>query len=194
MSFDVVSLFTNVPIELALSVVEKRLDEVDVSDNTPLPKEALVSLLRLCLSSITFYYNGTVYQQIFGTVMGSLGSVVIAYIVMEYIEDLALSTSPVPTIFWKRYLNDVLSAVPADQVDEMLAHIDHNIQFTLEREGGHAISFLEVKIIRNDDGSLTTKVYQKPTHTDQYLQFSSHHPTSHCFHPTEESCFPLFYE
>ena len=46
-SFDVVSLFTNVPIELALSVVEKRLDEMDVSDHTPLSKEVLVSLLRL---------------------------------------------------------------------------------------------------------------------------------------------------
>ena len=33
--FDVVSLFTNLPIGLALSVVEKRLDEVDVSDHTP---------------------------------------------------------------------------------------------------------------------------------------------------------------
>ena len=61
----------------------------------------------------------------------------------------------------------------------MLAHInsiDHNIQFTLE---GHAISFLDVKIMHNDDGSLTTKVYWKPTHTNQYLQFSSHHPTAH---------------
>ena len=91
-SFDVVSLFTNVPIDLALSVVEKRLDDVDVSDRTPLPKEALVSLLRLCLSSTTFYYNGTVYQQIFGTAMGSPVSVVVANIVMEHIEDLALST------------------------------------------------------------------------------------------------------
>ena len=58
-SFDV-SLFTNVPIELALLVVEKRLGEVDVSDHTPLKKEALVSLLRLCLSSTTFYYKRTV--------------------------------------------------------------------------------------------------------------------------------------
>ena len=96
MSFDVVSLFTNVPIDLALSVVEKRLDDVDVSDRTPLPKVALVSLFRLCLSSTTFYYNETVYQQIFGTAMGSLVSVVVANIVMEHIEDLVLSMSPVP--------------------------------------------------------------------------------------------------
>ena len=27
--------------------------------------------------------------------------------------------------------------------------------------------------------ALTTKVYQKPTHTNQYLQFSSHNPTAH---------------
>ena len=88
--FDVVLLFTNAPIDLALSVVEKRLDDVDASDRTPLPKEALVSLLWL---STTIYYNGTVYQQIFGTAMGSPVSVVVANIVMEHIEDLAL-TSP----------------------------------------------------------------------------------------------------
>ena len=91
--------YTNVPIDLALSVVEKRLDDMNVSDHTPLPKEALVSLLRLCLSSTTFYYNGTVYQQIFGTAMGSLVSVVVANIIMEHIEDLALSMSLVPTVF-----------------------------------------------------------------------------------------------
>ena len=133
-SFDVVSLFTNAPIDLALSVVEKRLD---VSDQTPPPKEALVSLLRLCLSFTTFYYNGTVYQQIFGIAMGSLVSVVVANIIKEHIEDLALSMSPVPTVFWKRYVDDVLTVAPADQVDGMLAHINsinQNIQFTSERE------------------------------------------------------------
>ena len=62
--------------------------------------------------------------------MGSLVSVVVADLVMEHIEDLALSTSPVPTIFWKRYVDDVLLGVPADHVDGMLAHINsinHNI-------------------------------------------------------------------
>ena len=99
---------------------------------------------------------------------------------MEHIEDLSLSTSPVPTVFWKRYVDDVLTVVPADQVDGMLAHINSinpSIQFTSER--GHVIPFLDVMILHNDDGSLSTKVYCKPTHTDQYLQFSSHHPTAH---------------
>ena len=131
-----------------------------------------MSLLRLCLSSTTFYYNGTVYQQIFGTAMGSPVSVAVANIVMEHSEDLALSTSPVPTVFWKRYVGDVLMTVPADQVDGMLAHINsinQNIQFTFEREQGHVIPFLDVTILHNDDGSLSTKVYRKPTHMDQVL-------------------------
>ena len=38
-SFDVISLFMNVPVELALSVV-KRLDEVDVSSHTPYPSRS----------------------------------------------------------------------------------------------------------------------------------------------------------
>ena len=133
-------------------MVEKRLDDVDVSDCTPLPKECSVTT-EAVLVIYPFYYNGTVYQQIFGTAMGSLG---VNNIVMEHIEDLALSTSPVPTVLWKRYVDDVLTAIPADQVDGMLVHINsinQNIQFTSEREEGHVIPFLDVTILHNDDGS-----------------------------------------
>ena len=128
-----------------------------MSDHTPLPKDKLLSLLRLCLSSTTFCYYGTVYQQIFGTAMGSPVSVVVANVVMEHIEDLALRSSPVPIVFWKRYVDGVLSVVPTNQVDEMIAHInsiDHNIQFTSEREVERVIPFLDVEIMRNVDGSL----------------------------------------
>ena len=90
-----------------------------MSDHTPLSKEALVSLLRLCLSSTTFYYNETLYQQIFGTAMGSPVSVIVVNIVMEHIEVTPLNMSPVLMLFWKRYVDDVLMAIPADQVDEM---------------------------------------------------------------------------
>ena len=35
--------------------------------------------------------------------------------------------------------------------------------------------FLDILIIPNEDGSLSTTVYRKPTHTDLYLQWDSHH-------------------
>ena len=56
--------------------------------NLNLHDHALVSLLRLCLLSTTFCVPGT-----------TMGSVVVANIVMEHIEDLALSMSPVPIVF-----------------------------------------------------------------------------------------------
>ena len=35
--------------------------------------------------------------------------------------------------------------------------------------------FLDILIIPNEDGSLSTTVYRRPTHTDLYLQWDSHH-------------------
>ena len=41
-----------------------------------------------------------------------------------------------------------------------------------------AIPFLDTLITLQADGSLSITVYQKPTHTDQYLQWNSHHSLS----------------
>ena len=60
---------------------------------------------------------------------------------------------------------------------EYLNSIDQHIQFTAEnqREDG-AMPFLDILVTPGKDGSLSTSVYRKPTHTDLYLQWDSHHP------------------
>ena len=39
---------------------------------------------------------------------------------------------------------------------------------------------LDVQLCREDDGTMSTAVNRKPTHTNQYLSYyKSHHPTAH---------------
>ena len=48
----------------------------------------------------------------------------------------------------------------------------------METEKDNSIPFLDTSVIRDSNGLLTTSVYRKPTHTDQYLAYDSHHPQS----------------
>ena len=48
----------------------------------------------------------------------------------------------------------------------------------MEIEKDNAIPFLDTSVSRGSNGLLTTRVHRKPTHTDQYLAYDSHHPQS----------------
>ncbi|KAL9978902.1 hypothetical protein ACROYT_G016486 [Oculina patagonica] len=48
----------------------------------------------------------------------------------------------------------------------------------METESDSKLAFLDTAVSREPDGRLTTSVYRKPTHTDQYLAYDSHHPQS----------------
>ena len=49
----------------------------------------------------------------------------------------------------------------------------------MEVESNGRLPFLDVLLEHEEDGSISTTVYRKPTHTDRYLDFSSHHPLAH---------------
>jgi len=55
----------------------------------------------------------------------------------------------------------------------------NNIKFTYEVEQGGQLPFLDLLLNTTENGGLKLQIYRKPTHTDQYLNFSSHHPIEH---------------
>ena len=99
-SFDVQSLFTNVPIRHALEVIHQRLlEDETLEDRTVLTADQVILLLRSCLQTTYFMYNHQFYEQTEGTAMGSPVSPVVANIFMEYVEETAIATSPSPIRF-----------------------------------------------------------------------------------------------
>ena len=49
----------------------------------------------------------------------------------------------------------------------------------MEKEENGCLAFLDTNTVRRTDGTISTTVYRKPTHTDQYLDFESCHPEEH---------------
>ena len=70
MSFDGVSLFTNVPVDLAVRVTWECLDKSEdcktACTNSQLTADDVADLLRLCLDIATFVYDSVHYKQIYG--------------------------------------------------------------------------------------------------------------------------------
>lgn len=80
-SFDVCSLFTNVPVDLAYEMLQSRWAEI--STKTTLQRNDFLGLLDLCTNNSYFVYNDVYYKQIFGVPMGSPLSSILANIVMD---------------------------------------------------------------------------------------------------------------
>ena len=178
-SFDVKSLFTSIPLQLALDCTKTAINKSHYQP--PLPTDDLMDLLHLCLTSTYFQYNGKHYKQLHGTAMGSPVSVVVAEIVMQNIEEQALATYSETLPLWLRYVDDTITAVHESKIDEFHEHLNEqntSIQFTKEIEENGKIPFLDCLVTR-ENNTLRTTVYKKPTHTDRLLDQTSYNPTSH---------------
>ena len=77
-----------------------------------------------------------------------------------------------------RYVDDTFTVMLKVYMGAFTDHInsiDEHIKFTHEVEEEGKIAFLDTESIRQDDGTIKHKVFRKATHTDQYLNFESHH-------------------
>jgi hypothetical protein len=179
-SFDVVSLFTKVPITEAIDVIATRLHRNEtLGERTTLPPETICQLMKLCLTSTYFQFKDSFYAQIEGAAMGSPLSPIVANLFTETQEEKSLATTSLQPEMWLRYVDDTFVIWPHGQqaLDEFHTYLNSqnkDIQFTMEMEVGGDLPFLDTSV-RRDGPKAITKVYRKPTHTDRYIHFSSHH-------------------
>ena len=81
-----------------------------------------------------------------------------------------------------RFVDDTFVIIKAAQKHSFLDHmnsIDHHTQFTGDKpRPDGSMPFLDILITPCEDGNLATTVFRKPTHTDLYMQWDSHHAIS----------------
>jgi hypothetical protein len=179
-SFDVVSLFTNIPLEQTLDICLDTLFSNCIKVNN-LTRRQLKKLLTHAAKENHFMFEGKMFDQIDGVAMGSSLGPILANIFMTHFENKALSeyTRTLPSTY-RRYVDDTF-LIFEDQadMDEFFHYLNNqhnNIKFTKEIETDNTLAFLDVFITRNSDGTLSTSVYRKPQFTGLYLRWDSFVP------------------
>ena len=180
MSFNVKALFTSIPIQPTLKIIKKLLEEdTSLHQRTTIAVKQIYCLLEFCLTKTYFSFHGKLYEQTEGAAMGSSISPIVANIFMEEFDTRALATSPCTPKIQKRFVDDAFTVIKKNQKEAFLDHLNslHNsIQFISEDPGEDgSIPFLDMLAIPDEEGRLKTTVYRKPTHTNQYLHWDSHH-------------------
>ena len=114
--------------------------------------------------------------------MGSPISTIVANLYMEGLEIKAMNTAEYPSRIWKRYVDETFVVIESAKKEKFPKHInkmDPHIKFTTDdAKADVSIPFLDTVVMSQSDNSLLTSVNRKPTHTDLYLQWDSHHHLS----------------
>lgn len=176
-SLDVVSLFTNLPLELVKLCIEKKWNSINNFCN--IEKLMFMKMIDFIFDSTCLVFNEKFYKQIFGTPMGSSISPIISSYVLDELLDYCTDKITFDIPFLKRYVDDLILSVPENCIDEILNifnSFDTNIQFTVEKETDQSVPFLDMKLIRTNNNTIITRWYRKPINSNRFINYYSHHP------------------
>ena len=176
-SFDVESLFTNIPLHETIDIC---LDSLFCSSDhvIGLPKKHFKTLLELSVLNSYFIFDGKFYVQTEGVGMGLPLGPTFANIFMCFNENKWLNDCPSEfrPVLYKRYVDDcfVMFRCPshAHKFLDYLNNQHPKIKFTMEMEQDQELSFLDVNVKRCS-GKIETSVYRKPSFTGLGTSFFS---------------------
>ena len=175
-SFDVVSLFTNVPLLFTTNLILKKVFEEKLI-TTNLRKRTLKKLILDSCTKTIFSFNDILYKQIDGVAMGSILGPLLSNIIMADLETTVIQPLISSNIikFYGRYVDDTLVLIKPEYVSHvhnLLNNYHTNLQFTVDTFDNESVHFLDLLIL--DD--LNIDIYRKSTFTGNYINYDSFVP------------------
>ena len=187
-TYDVNSLYTNIPHEEGLKSIEYWIDEYPNAINSRFSKEFILDAVKFILNNNTFHFNDSHYIQKRGTAMGTKMAPTYATLFMGYLEkklyekiesQFNIDTRRYFERNWLRYLDDCFIVWKTDfgdinELHSILNSLHPSISFKWSASPT-SINFLDITLIK-EDNLLKTDIFYKVTDTHQYLHFKSCHP------------------
>ena len=167
-SFDIVSLYTNIPVQESIDLILDTIYSNGVQYFKGLEQSDFKKLLDLALKDSYFKFNNALYKQTAGLAMGSAISPLIANVFLNHFETSILENCPtnIKPKFYRRYLDDTfLLFENENQARSFLDFINskhQQITFTFEGENEQCLSFLDVTVKRSNNKFITS-VFRKTT-------------------------------
>ncbi|BES92274.1 Retrotransposon protein [Nesidiocoris tenuis] len=128
-----------------------------------------------------FQVDDRFIRQLSGVAMGGVLSSDVAGLVLVDLLNWAMPQLSFQPRIIKRYVDDLFLILPRTQVDDTLAIFNSyhvNLRFTCKYEVDGRLPFLDLLVIRESSGSISTNWYRKPSASDRCLDFRSVHAYS----------------
>ena len=179
-SFDVVSLYTNIPLSETIDLIANDLYGNKNFIKPPFSKLIFKRLLKIATEGI-FLYRDKFYKQIDGVTMGSPLGPTLANYFLAYQERKFLDTRKKGSFYprlYLRYVDDIFTVftynIDFSYFFDILNKLHGNLKFTYEL-GNSYLPFLDTFISISSD-NFDSGVYRKETNTNVLLNFHAKCP------------------
>ena len=176
-SFDVVSLFTNIPLAETINICLDTLYRDSEVLKPTIPEDFLRKLLMKATCEVEFSFDEVMYRQVDGVAMGSPLGPVLANIFVGFCES-TIDERQWPR-FYNRFVDDTFTIFDGQRESqeffETLNNLHPSLRFTVERESDGCLPFMDARVQRVGE-LFVRSVYRKPTFTGLYTRWDSFGP------------------
>ena len=182
-SFDIVSLYTNISHDLGIEAINNWLTKYPELIHERFSKEFILESIKIILENNNFYFNDKMYTQVRGTAMGTKFAPTYATLVLAYLEEKLYVQTEIKygkefaryiKDNWKRFLDDCFILWTKGEENlktfhSVLNELHSDLKFTLEYSN-ERLPFLDVLLIKSNN-RISTDIFSKKQTLSNILTF-----------------------